>query len=1021
MQMEAADEGADPMYVSLPMNPDMKDSVRKLSMCMCNLRSYIGKVARPDEWADPSKVLWLSPQRHRRPGDWDEFDPLPADDVEEEEDDPDRHVRYHWDPALRIGSKHSASMHAVAADPQSASFQDDLLHESLRSLLKDCPTLTWLDLRGNGLNREDANVVLTLLDEQDQSIVYLNQIPVTMNEANDCIKLELDGTGIPRYTGAVAGRKPEGVFDDNDDPDEPEGELYARQALESDYVRLDEGDGFLIVSLINQTNFKTLQSVSIRRHEIPDITLPHICDALLSIPSITRLQLTDIRLSSRSALLLLSAVAEMAPRLLSLNGLPLSRLLQLRDSSDGTPVELPGSVEWNDISLGAMARLNLWPVSAWPLHDQDGGGNEFHLQGRSITDVGLRGLCQMLRYYAGQERPERSGGLNKGSLVLTRIDLSNNPAITDAPVADLCHTLQHPVVGNNIRHSLRELDLRSCMRLRSRSAHELLQLIQRLREAALAQGAPALGSSLQMLSGVDLQALQAFSRSGSNTRQSVPPMLLRSFVETGEGHDAKAQLGKLSECDVHYFASILHLFPAIPHCHLHIVIPGENPSKLVESADVWGSPEDDEPAHHGGVLMPSVPVSNHSPFPAPYSTTAKTANSIQAHLDLAKRLFEACPISTQLRLSMSPCIPGVEDIHMQGDTAVLWVHNEQHTLGQVQKVLRERASKNKGLKKKAADDKVPKRPLYVNNINSQRLHDSFRTLYGQDDVELEHDDIFATDKGSTVRLPTQVDVTQAFEVATSVDMQHLDLGPAQLANLSKVQEMHVLTHINLNYNMLGDSGVEHLFSALSNAGSSVVHISVGGNNIGDVGAEFIASQLGNLARLTSLELCNNFIQEKGSISLAESIGGMVSADDIVGDEAPPSDPLPMLSVDLSGNKSRYLGAMRWAEVICAHPKLQFLSLAQNELGVTNADSFLGLVYAAVASAALSVLDLRENFPMGPGQSVMGPPPAHVLEELLADLPSGEFDSQEVKQAVFIRRHRGGGGSEKKGRQPRQQG
>lgn len=1029
MQMqlqEDASEEVEPQYVSLPVDMDMRNQIVKLSLCMCNLRKYISKVARPDEWADPSKVLWYSPQRFRRPGDWDEFDPWPQDDVEEEEEDQDRHVRYHWDRALRIGSKFSAAMHAVASDPQAVSFQDDLLHDSLKSLLEESPRLTWLDLRGNGLNREDANVVLSLLESLDPSFRYLNQIPVTMNEANECVKLDLDGTGIPRYQGALGGgQKNDNVFDDDDDPEEPEGEYFARQALESDYVRLDEGDGFLIVSLINSTNFKTLQSVSIRRHEIPDVTLPHICDALLSVPSINRLLLTDIRLSSRSALLLLSAVAEMAPRLVSLNGLPISRLLQLRDSSDGGPVELSGAVEWNDISLGAMARLNLWPVAAWPVHDQDGSGNDFQLQGRSITDVGLRGLCQMLRYFAGQERPERSGGMGRGHLVLTRIDLSGNPAITDAPVADLCHTLQHPVVGGNIRHSLRELDLRSCMRLKSRSAHELLQLIQRLREAALAQGSQALGSSLQMLSGVDLQALQAFSRTGSHTRQSVPPMLLRSFVESGEGHDAKAQLGKLSECDVHYFASILHLFPAIPHCHLHIVIPGDvhsGPSQLVGETDVWGSPDDEVPAHQGGILMPAVPVSNHSPFPAPYSTTAKTAASIQAHLDLAKRLFEACPISTQLRLSMAPCIPGVEDIHMQGDPAVLWVHNEQHALHQAQKVLRDRAAKTRSAKKKGLDEKTqtPKRPLYVNNINSQRLHDSFRTLYGQDDVELEHDDIFPTDKGSTVRLPTQVDVTQAFEVATSVDMQHLDLGPAQLANLSKVPEMHVLTHINLNYNMLGDSGVEHLFSALSNAGSSVVHISVGANNIGDIGAEFIASQLGNLARLTSLELRDNFIQEKGSHALAESIGGMVSADDIAADEAPPSDPLPMLSVDLSGNKSRYVGAMRWAEVICSHPKLQFLSLASNELGVTNADSFLGLVYAAVASAALSVLDLRENFPIGPGSSVMGPPPDHVREELLADLPSGEFDSQEVKQAVFIRRHRGGGGgTEKKGRQPQQ--
>jgi len=43
---------------------------------------------------------------------------------------------------------------------------------------------------------------------------------------------------------------------------------------------------------------------------------------------------------------------------------------------------------------------------------------------------------------------------------------------------------------------------------------------------------------------------------------------------------------------------------------------------------------------------------------------------------------------------------------MQGDAAVLWVPNEHHMLGQVQKVLRERAVKNRSLKKKAPDEKT---------------------------------------------------------------------------------------------------------------------------------------------------------------------------------------------------------------------------------------------------------------------------------------------------------------------------
>merc|ERR550537_1310632 len=111
--------------------------------------------------------------------------------------------------------------------------------------------------------------------------------------------------------------------------------------------------------------------------------------------------------------------------------------------------------------------------------------------------------------------------------------------------------------------------------------------------------------------------------------------------------------------------------------------------------------------------------------------------------------------------------------------------------------------------------------------------------------------------------------------------------------------------------------------------------------------------------------------------------------------------------------------MTWAEVVARHRTLQFLCLAPNELGRLHVDSFLGLVYSAVASVALSVLDLRDNFPIGPNQPSDGPPPVNVIQELLADLPTGEFDAAEVRQGVFIRRHRGGGAavSEKKGRQP----
>jgi hypothetical protein len=282
-------------------------------------------------------------------------------------------------------------------------------------------------------------------------------------------------------------------------------------------------------------------------------------------------------------------------------------------------------------------------------------------------------------------------------------------------------------------------------------------------------------------------------------------------------------------------------------------------------------------------------------------------------------------------------------------------------------------------------------------------------------LEVEHSDIISlNERDAAVQLPTQVDITQCFAIATSVDLQHLDINPGHLSSLSLIQEMPALSHVNLNHNHLCDAGVELLFQALAAAAVSLLHVSISNNNVGDIGAKAIATSLPNIPRLTSLELCDNFIQENGSIILAEALGGYTMHDDL-DHETQGAGPLQMLSIDLRGNRSRELGSMRWAEVVAAHPTLQFLCLSSNDLGRHSKDAFLGLVYAAVASASLSVLDLRDNFPQGPSLPPSGPPPLNVIDELLSDLPQGEFDPQEVKQGVFIRRHRGGTSAQKRER------
>jgi len=410
---------------------------------------------------------------------------------------------------------------------------------------------------------------------------------------------------------------------------------------------------------------------------------------------------------------------------------------------------------------------------------------------------------------------------------------------------------------------------------------------------------------------------------------------------------------------------------------------------------------------------------NDSPFPPPEAAIDGAHTAVQAQLDAVKRFGEAVPVATQLRVSMVPCVPGCEEILAGGEMNVLAAQHggpgssPSACFSKVQQLLKEKgvARRRRVAKERKQPVEQPQRALYVNNINSQRQADCYRTLYGQDDVEIDHEDIMPNQYSGLVKLPSDVDIKQLFTVATCIDYQHLDLRAVHFAGLDLVGDMPALTHLNLNHNTLGDAGVELLLGGLVAAGSNIQHLSICANNIGDFGAGTIAVNLAHLPRLSSIELQDNFIQENGSIALAEAIGGAL-AQEFAGDVT--EGTLPMLSVNLRGNRSRSLGAMRWAEMICKHPTMQFLSLAQNEIGLYSSDAFFGVVYAAVSSECLYVLDLRENFPSGSG---MGRPPEPVIQNLLADLPPGEYDSQEVQQGVFIRRHRGT--SERRGRQPQQ--
>ena len=123
--------------------------------------------------------------------------------------------------------------------------------------------------------------------------------------------LNLHGADLPNRQAVFGAVLPGANFEDVLPPfEEPEGELYSREAMQADKVRLDEGDGYMFLHLVTPQYFPQLSAVALRQLEIPsDNTLAHITDALLNLPAIRRLQLQDLKLSGRGASLLLQAVA----------------------------------------------------------------------------------------------------------------------------------------------------------------------------------------------------------------------------------------------------------------------------------------------------------------------------------------------------------------------------------------------------------------------------------------------------------------------------------------------------------------------------------------------------------------------------------------------------------------------------------------------------------------------------------------------------------------------------------------
>uniref|UniRef100_A0A0G4IB82 Uncharacterized protein n=1 Tax=Chromera velia CCMP2878 TaxID=1169474 RepID=A0A0G4IB82_9ALVE len=496
-----------------------------------------------------------------------------------------------------------------------------LFQEILTSLM-ELPALQTLDLRGNGMTKEDGLHLLGLL-EANSSLRVLNGIPVMVDDARSCEFLDFDGAGLPSSpvggdpAGGRAGGKGKnrrstaggrsggfggrggGGRGGSQDFDDPEGHVYARSAIDcpAGIVRLDEGDAFLLGSLLTEANFPGLSRVRLARHAIGDEALPFVTDAILAMPAVRGLFLSDIRLSSRGVSLFVSALCEIAPRLESLNGLPVAAML-----AASAPVPLPsegrvegapgGMVEWNDFSLAVLQRLQLWhKIDARGSGDGGGGplGESLDLPRGEVSDAGVRGVCALIGSPAGlyAPLPPQLTGAFSAAASVRHLNFSYSPFLTDSAVCELCRCIMalksaaKPGGGGGGRGgtsgapvALSTLNIRFCPRLRVRSAIELVRLAQ------------TCGDAVRVINGVDLATLhlsgklmesivqnlqmtqnqQGYAKHPAHLHalSAVPPLLVRTSPTPSR---------MLTEGDAHFFAHLLHIFPHIPYLHIHIELP----------------------------------------------------------------------------------------------------------------------------------------------------------------------------------------------------------------------------------------------------------------------------------------------------------------------------------------------------------------------------------------------------------------------------------------------------------------
>lgn len=281
--------GHTPLAFELP-TLDTGLQLRQVSLCMLGLKKLVQGL-RCDEWPTTSRAVWAQSAKCKyRPGQFlnDDvvsggFETLAEVPFDAATENLDEIEQFHWNPQVKLGTNAVLQ----TAEAASASFTTDFLRTCLESLLTS-PTITSLDLRGNGLNKQDCLFIIGLL-EKNTTLLTLNQIPVVVDEAQKMTELVFDHHGIPI---------PKMAANDDEEEENQNGEnnVYCSTAFGAQYVNLDEGDGYLFASLVTSTNFPELASIQIKEHSVSDATLAYICDALLALPNLDNLDFIDMKL-----------------------------------------------------------------------------------------------------------------------------------------------------------------------------------------------------------------------------------------------------------------------------------------------------------------------------------------------------------------------------------------------------------------------------------------------------------------------------------------------------------------------------------------------------------------------------------------------------------------------------------------------------------------------------------------------------------------------------------------------------